>query len=117
MHLFKLRRSAAQRAVPGRTRRRPWTSPTVAAAARRLDPTPAFVLGPAGDVLAANRAWETIVRPLGMLDGAAPNLVRFVFLDARARDVYPEWDAVADEQVAALRQAGVRAGRASPSTR
>jgi hypothetical protein len=45
-----------------------------------------------------------------MLDGEGPNLVRYLFLDARAKDVYPDWEDVAAGQVAALRQAGVRAG-------
>jgi transcriptional regulator with XRE-family HTH domain len=111
MHMFKLA------AISGSTELCPAARaavvdipPSIRQLLDRLDPTPAFVLGAAGDVLAANRAWETIARPLGMLDGEAPNLVRYLFLDARARDVYPEWDDVADGQVAALRQAGVRAG-------
>src|SRR5690606_34445199 len=40
---------------------------------------------------------------LGVLDGDAPNLVRYTFCDPRARAAYPDWDAVAREQVAGLR--------------
>ena len=78
-------------------------APTVAALLDALDPTPAFVLGPAGDVLAWNAAWASVAGGLGMLDVAAgrPNLARFVFLHPAARTVFPEWRAAADEQAAA----------------
>jgi transcriptional regulator with XRE-family HTH domain len=74
-------------------------SPTVTALLERLDPTPAFVVGPSNDVLAWNAAWEKLVRPLGMLDGELPNLARYVFLHPSARGVYRDWEAAADEQV------------------
>ena len=111
MHLFKLAAiSGASELCPAARAAAIEIPPSVRQLLDRLEPTPAFVLGAAGDVLALNRAWETVVRPLGMLDGPSPNLIRYLFLDARARDVYPDWSDVADGQVAALRQAGVRAG-------
>jgi transcriptional regulator with XRE-family HTH domain len=85
-------------------------APTVTALLKGLGTTPAFVTGPANDVLAWNDAWEQLVRPLGMLDGAPPNLARHVFLHPRARTVYPDWAAVADEQVSRLRAATNRWG-------
>jgi transcriptional regulator with XRE-family HTH domain len=86
-------------------------APTVTALLERLSPTPAFVVGPANDVLAWNDAWERLVRPLGMLDGATPpNLARHVFLHPNARTVYPDWEAAADEQVSRLRTASGRWG-------
>jgi transcriptional regulator with XRE-family HTH domain len=85
-------------------------APTVTALLERLTATPAFVAGPANDVLAWNDAWEQLVRPLGMLDGALPNLARHVFLHPSARTVYPDWEAVADEQVSRLRAASTRWG-------
>lgn len=42
--------------------------------------------------------------PLGLLDGVPPGLARLVFTDPRARTVHPDWDTVADERVAALKQ-------------
>ena len=48
-------------------------APTVKALLERLGTTPAFVVGPANDVLAWNRAWERLVRPLGMLENAEPS--------------------------------------------
>ena len=85
-------------------------APTVMELLERLGTTPAFVVGPANDVLAWNQAWEWLVRPLGMLDGAVPNLARHVFLHPAARAVYPDWVAVADEQVSRLRAATARWG-------
>jgi transcriptional regulator with XRE-family HTH domain len=75
-----------------------------------LEPMPAFVLGPTGDVLAWNAAWERLVRPLGFLDDEEPNLAHYVFAHSRARTVYPDWDAAADEQVSRLRTASIRWG-------
>jgi transcriptional regulator with XRE-family HTH domain len=85
-------------------------APTVTALLERLGPTPAFVAGPANDVLAWNEAWGRLVRPLGMLEGAVPNLARHVFLHRSARSVYSDWMAVADEQVSRLRAATSRWG-------
>jgi transcriptional regulator with XRE-family HTH domain len=85
-------------------------APTVTALLERLGATPAFVAGPTNDVLAWNNAWEALVRPLGMLDGAVPNLARHVFLHPDARTVYPDWAAAADEQVSRLRAATARWG-------
>jgi transcriptional regulator with XRE-family HTH domain len=80
-------------------------APTVTALLERLGPTPAFVAGPINDVLAWNRSWEQLVRPLGMLEGAVPNLARHVFLHPSAPNVYPDWIVAADEQVSRLRAA------------
>jgi transcriptional regulator with XRE-family HTH domain len=83
-------------------------APTVQFLVERLDPTPAFVVGPLNDVLFANPSWEQLVRPLGFLDQHPPNLVRFVFTHPSARSVYPEWAWAADEQVSRLRAASPR---------
>jgi transcriptional regulator with XRE-family HTH domain len=85
-------------------------APTVRALLERLGTTPAFVAGPANDVLAWNHAWDLLVRPLGMLDGPIPNLARHVFLHPDARAVYPDWVAAADQQVSRLRAATSRWG-------
>ena len=84
--------------------------PTVRALLERLATTPAFVVGPANDVLAGNGTWGRLVRPLGMLENAEPNLARYVFLNPEARTVYPDWTAAADDQVGRLRAASVRWG-------
>jgi hypothetical protein len=47
--------------------------------------------------------------PAGLLDGTPPSQIRFVFTDSRARTVYPDWECIADEQVAALKCGPFRA--------
>jgi transcriptional regulator with XRE-family HTH domain len=88
-------------------------APTVVAVLEALDPTPAFVLSPIGDVLAWNAAWASVVAGLGLLDGAPgrrPNFARFVFTHPAARTVFPEWRLAADEQAGRLRRAASRWG-------
>jgi len=77
--------------------------PTLRALLDRLEPTPAVLLNWMGDIVACTQGYERYARPLGLLDGDPPNLVRYVFTDPRARAVYPGWDRLADEQVAHLR--------------
>jgi hypothetical protein len=79
--------------------------PTVQAILDRLEPAPAVLCNHATDVLAHTATYERLVRPLGILDAEAPNLVRYLFADPRARQAFPDWDRVADEQLTALRSA------------
>lgn len=46
--------------------------------------------------------YDRLARPLGILDRDPPNLVAFTFGDERARTAYPDWAAIADEQVGNL---------------
>ena len=78
--------AAAERDVPD----------TVLAIVSALAPTPAFVLAPWGDVLAANEPWEALAAPLGLLEPEQPNLARYTFLDPRAHATYPDWSAVSE---------------------
>ncbi|MEV6104674.1 helix-turn-helix transcriptional regulator [Streptomyces sp. NPDC051940] len=75
----------------------------------RLEPAPAAVLNGLGELLAWTRGYERLARPLGLLDGDPPCVARFVLADERARAVFPDWDRVADEEVAALKQWAMRA--------
>jgi transcriptional regulator with XRE-family HTH domain len=77
--------------------------PTMRALLDRLEPTPAVLLNRLGETLAHTSAYERLARPLGLLDGRPPSRVRFVFTDDRARAAYPDWDRIADEQVATLK--------------
>jgi hypothetical protein len=56
------------------------------------------------DLLAWNDGYDRLARPLGILDAEQPNLLWFTLADERARTAYPDWDNVADDQVAYLRQ-------------
>lgn len=64
----------------------------------QLEPGIAIVGNRLGDVLAHTTGFDLIARPTGLLDTDDPNLTRFVFTDERSREVFPEWDRVADEQ-------------------
>lgn len=77
--------------------------PTVQTVLDRLEPTPAFVANRLGDLLAITTGYRQLVGPIGLLDDEQPNLARYVFTDPRARTAYPDWDHIADEQVAQLK--------------
>jgi transcriptional regulator with XRE-family HTH domain len=91
-------------AGPARTVR-----PTVRALLDRLEPTPAVLVNRLGDVLAHTGGYRRLAGPIGLLDPARPNLARFLFTDPRARDAYPDWAEVADDQVAQLKHGPFRA--------
>jgi transcriptional regulator with XRE-family HTH domain len=91
---------------PGNTVR-----PTAQALLDRLEPTPAVLLNRLSDALAYTAGYQLLMAPIGLLDGTPPNLARFVFTDPRARSAYPDWEHVADEQVAALKRGPFRADR------
>jgi transcriptional regulator with XRE-family HTH domain len=97
-----------QAAAPPRTVR-----PTVLGLLERLDPTPAVVVSPHCDVLACTAGYRRLAAPVGLLDADEPNLVRFVFADARAHTTFPDWAGVADERSAALRAAADLGDRAA----
>lgn len=92
------------RARPARTVR-----PTVQAVLDRLDPTPAVLLNRLGDVLAHTSGYERLMGPVGLLEAAWPNLPRFILTDKRAREAFPDWERIADGEVAALKQGPFRA--------
>jgi len=83
--------------------------PTVLALLDRLDPTPAYVSNRLGDVLAFTSGFQRLAGPVGLLDRQPSNVLLFVFADDRARAVYPEWDRIADEQIALLKVDSMRA--------
>jgi transcriptional regulator with XRE-family HTH domain len=85
------------RAQPGRDIR-----PGVRRLLDGFEPGIGMISNRLGDLLACTRGFEAIAGLTGLLDGDRPNLTRFVFTDPRARDVFPDWDMVADEQVFAL---------------
>ncbi|MGQ5264433.1 helix-turn-helix transcriptional regulator [Micromonospora sp. ZYX-F-536] len=110
VHLHRLTKAADAgfncrgHSTPARTVR-----PTVQALLDRLEPTPAVLLNQLSDILAHTAGYERLAGPTGLLDATEPNLARFVLTDSRARSTYPDWDHIADEQVAALKQGPFRA--------
>ncbi|MEV6425960.1 helix-turn-helix transcriptional regulator [Streptomyces sp. NPDC051662] len=62
--------------------------------------TPAFVIGPSLDILAANALAEALYSPFEPMD----NLARMVFLAPAGRPFHPRWDWTAETVVGHLRQ-------------
>jgi transcriptional regulator with XRE-family HTH domain len=114
-HLFDLARAANSGARQRRTAPRQHVREGVQ---RILDTigAPAYVRNNRLDLLGVNRLGRALLAdlyPVGSdsddpVTTARPNLARYLFLDHRSRDFYPEWAAVAKDVVAALR---IEAGR------
>jgi len=100
-HLADLALPTAVRrpALPRRQRLRP----AVGVLLDALETQPTFVMGDRMDILAAN--WMASQLMGGWLDDPRNerNLARFIFLDPEARELHADWEAVAEEAVAALR--------------
>lgn len=65
---------------------------------RLLEPGVAIVTNRLGDVLAHTNGYATVTSGSGLLDDCAPNLIRYLFTDPRARTFFLDWDDIADEQ-------------------
>ncbi|MFF3329785.1 helix-turn-helix transcriptional regulator [Streptomyces sp. NPDC002888] len=65
------------------------------------DHTPAFVVGPALDIMAANSLARALHGGFGRFD----NLARMVFVDPAGREFYQEWERAAHSCVAEIRAA------------
>lgn len=98
-HLHELAQPAAFDAAPKRQAEE--VRPAVARLIDTWTDQPAFVLGRHLQVLRANALAETL-NP-GFTGGT--NLVRYVFLDPRARERYADWRSIAIDAVATLRGA------------
>lgn len=110
-HLFDLARTANS---SPRTRQRPprqAVRPSVQYMLDAITAAPAFVRNARMDILAANRLGFALYSQ--MYDGGArppldpsarpANHSRFIFLDPRAREFYPDWNLAANNNVAILR--------------
>lgn len=74
----------------------------------RFDQVPAYVLGPALDVLAWNGLARALLADFPSLPPAERNTAWLAFLDADHRSLYEDWPAKAAYVVAALRQETAR---------
>lgn len=86
--------SGRPRPAPPRREVRPAVSQMLA----MLEPGIALVTNRLGDVLEYTSGFGLLMAPSGLLADDEPNLTRFVFTDSRAREFFPGWDQVADEQ-------------------
>ncbi|MFI7229610.1 helix-turn-helix transcriptional regulator [Nonomuraea angiospora] len=98
---------------PAPARRRPEPPQRVRPEAHRMlevlnDVSPALILNHRRDVLAANQLARALIRDFDALPVRERNLARHVLLDPAARDLYIDWDVVAQTFVANLRLAAGR---------
>ena len=72
--------------------------PSIRAILDQLEPGIALITNRLGNILAYTSGFELLARPTGLLDEPGPNITRFVFTDDRARELFPDWERIADEQ-------------------
>jgi transcriptional regulator with XRE-family HTH domain len=77
-----------------------------------LDPSPAVIRNAIWDVLAWNRSATVMLTDYGALPPEQRNILRFIFLDPRARAVQYDWESVARFVLGTFRIEAVRAGAA-----
>jgi transcriptional regulator with XRE-family HTH domain len=102
-HLFDL----AHATGPGTTRHRRPTQQRIRPGLQRIldamTDAPATVHNSRLDILAANRLGYALYSDIFAHPQRPANHIRFIFLDPRSRDFYPDWQASANDAVAVLR--------------
>src|SRR5579863_2640681 len=78
-----------------------------------LDPSPALIRTAIWDVVAWNRAATAMLVDYGSLPPEERNILRFLFLDPRARAAQYDWESVARFVLGAFRVDAIRAGAAA----
>jgi transcriptional regulator with XRE-family HTH domain len=78
-----------------------------------LDPSPAVIRTAIWDVVAWNRAATVMLMDYGSLPPEQRNMLRFIFLDPRARAAQYDWESVARFVLGAFRVDSARAGAAA----
>ena len=109
-HLFLL---GLGRPPEARYRKKEGVTPRLQRVLDALDPSPAIIRTATWDVVAWNRAASVMLMDYGSLPPEQRNMLRFIFLDPRARAVHYDWDSVARLVVGAFRMDAVRAGAAA----
>jgi transcriptional regulator with XRE-family HTH domain len=78
-----------------------------------LEPSPALIRTAIWDVVAWNRAVAVMLTDYGALPPEQRNILRFIFLDPRARALQYNWESVAKFVLGAFRIDAARAGAAA----
>ena len=78
-----------------------------------LDPSPALIRTATWDVVAWNRAATVMLIDYGALPPERRNILRFIFLDPRARAAQYDWEGVARFALGSFRVDAARAGAAA----
>jgi transcriptional regulator with XRE-family HTH domain len=102
-HLYDLVRAANTTSRPNR--RRPTQERVRPVVQRILDSitAPAYVRNGRLDLLAANPLGRALYDPVFEDPTGTPNTARFLFLNPRASDFFPDWEKIANDAVAILR--------------
>jgi len=109
-HLFLL---GLGRPPDARYRKTDGVTPRVQRVLDALDPCPAIIRTPIWDVVAWNRAATVMLVDYGSLPPDQRNILRWIFLDTRARAVQYDWESVARFVLGAFRVEAARAGAAA----
>ena len=96
-----------------RYRRNDGVTPRLQRVLDALDPCPALIRTATWDVLAWNRAATVLLIDYGSLPPAQRNILRYIFLDPRAREAQYDWESVARFALGAFRVDAARAGAAA----
>jgi transcriptional regulator with XRE-family HTH domain len=102
-HLFDLVKAVARRTKDAGAAPRPRARIALRMMLDALDPVPAVLHGPCMEVVAINRMAGVLLDDFDAMPAADRNMVRWVFLNPRARQVYPDWAEIAENLVAILR--------------
>jgi transcriptional regulator with XRE-family HTH domain len=106
-HLFLL---GLGRPPEARYHRSEGVTPRLQRVLNALDPCPAVIRTAIWDVVAWNRAATVTLIDYGSLPPDQRNILRFIFLDPRARSAQYDWESVARFALGAFRVDSVRAG-------
>ncbi|RPE47110.1 helix-turn-helix protein [Streptomyces sp. Ag109_O5-1] len=101
-HLFDLVRSV-DGTVPRSEAEAPHIPPAVLRILHSMVGLPAYVRTPRFDTLAANQLGLALFSPFLLGRTLPVNNARFVLLDPRAVDFFPDWETIAHDTIAALR--------------
>ncbi|GAA1093904.1 helix-turn-helix transcriptional regulator [Kitasatospora arboriphila] len=105
-HLFDLVRAANANATgpagPGRPARQP-VRPGLRNLVETISGVPAYIRNARLDLLAGNTLARALFAPVFDSPARPANAARFTFLDPAAPAFYPDWESVADQNVATLR--------------
>jgi transcriptional regulator with XRE-family HTH domain len=103
-HLFDLSRSAnAGIRGPRKRPSQPKLRDSIPLILDSITAAPAFVRNARMDIIAANLLAYALYSPLYVSHERPANHSRFIFLDPKAREFYPDWERAANDNVAILR--------------
>ena len=109
-HLFLL---GLGRPPEARYRKNEGVTPRLQRVLDALHPSPAVIRTATWDVIAWNPAATVMLMDYGSLPPEQRNMLRFIFLDPRARDAHYDWESVARLVLGAFRLDAARAGAAA----